>query len=233
MQIRDNIHQEILSGNFKAGQQIPSEEDLAKIYNVCRMTVRHGLSELLAESVLYKQHGVGTFVSHSRIEANSTRLTSFSGNANEQGIVSRSRLLGIETLMAEGPVKEALTLQDDTFVICIKRLRTADKQPVSIQHSYMPEAFCPPNCTNYDWSTQSHYDLLETNGRSPKRAIETISAVIASVEHAKLLELNKGDPLINIERITYDSSNRPMEFVRTWNRPDRYKCTISLYHRNR
>ena len=175
---------------------------------------------------------MGTFVSNSRVEANYTKLTSFSSDAIEQGKEPRSRLLGIETLMAEGRVKETLTLQDDILVICIKRLRTADRQPVSVQHSYMPETFCPPNCTQYDWSTQSLYELLGTNGHSPKRAIETISAVTATVELAGLLELSKGNPLIYIERITYDSKNEPMEFVRGWNRPDRYKCTISLYHRN-
>ena len=123
MQIWDSVHQDILSGNYVAGQQIPSEEELAKIFNVSRMTLRHGLSELISEGVLYKQHGVGTFVSQSRVEANYTRLTSFTSDAIDQNRIPGSRLLGIETLPAEGRLKETLDLLDNTFVICLKRLQ--------------------------------------------------------------------------------------------------------------
>jgi GntR family transcriptional regulator len=229
LQIRDIIHREILSGNFVAGQQIPSEDDLAKIFNVSRMTVRQGLAELLSDGVLYKQHGVGTFVSQTHVEANYTKLTSFTSDANDQGKIPASNLLGIDRLKADSIIQKPLDLPETSMVVCLKRLRLADGQPVAIQQSYVPASICPTNLESYDWSKQSLFELLDRNGHIPTRAIETISAVNANREEATLLGLKTGAPLIYIERVTFDSKGMPMEFVKMWNRPDRYKCTIQLH----
>jgi GntR family transcriptional regulator len=229
LQIRNIIHQEILSGNYVAGQQIPSEDDLAMVFNVSRMTVRHGLTELLSDGILYKQHGVGTFVSQTHVEANYTKLTSFTSDAIDQGKIPGSKLLGIDRLKAQSTILKSLDLPKDALVVCLRRLRLADGQPVAIQQSYVPASLCPSNLDSYDWTKQSLFELLEMNGHSPMSAIETISAVTASREDSDLLGLEKGAPLIYIERVTFDSKAMPMEFVTMLNRPDRYKCTVRLH----
>ena len=229
LQIRNIIHQEILAGKLVAGQQIPSEEDLAKVFNVSRMTVRHGLGELLANGILFKQHGVGTFVAQTHVEANYTRLTSFTGDAIDQGKTPASILLGIERSSAKGNIGRSLELSPGDEIICLKRLRLADGQPVAIQQSYVPESICPPDLESYDWTHQSLFELLEMNGHNPVRAVETISAVNVKDGDARLLGLQVGDPLVYIERVTYDLKGQPMEFVRMYNHPNRYKCIIQLH----
>jgi GntR family transcriptional regulator len=229
LQIRNIIQQEILSGEIETGEQIPSEDELAKSFGVSRMTVRQGLSELLSDGILYKQHGVGTFVSQTHISANYSKLTSFTLDAVEQGKKPGAKLLAVERQQAKGSILQSLGLEGNSLVVCIKRLRFADGLPVAIQESYVPEDICPVDIESYDWSKQSLFELMESNGHVPMRATETISAVTASEENAKLLDLKVGSPLIYIERVTFDSRGMPIEFVIMVNRPDRYKCAINLF----
>jgi GntR family transcriptional regulator len=229
IQIREKIRQDIVKGIFVPGQKIPSEEQLAKNFGVSRMTVRQGLAELLAEGLLHKQQGVGTFVSHVRISANYSRMTSFTQDALEQGKNPSSILLGITKIPVDMKVASTLALKKDEAVVCLERLRKVDDQPVAIQRSLVPQRICPPDLEQYDWSKQSLFELLEKQGVRLIRAIETINARLADEEQAKLLEIETGGPILYIERITFSDNGLPVEFVKMYNRPDRYSCTITLF----
>lgn len=228
IQIRDRIRKQITTGVFAPGHRLPSESELASLFGVSRMTVRQGISELLAEGLLHRQHGVGTFVSQINIAANYTRLTGFTQDALDQGKDPASLLLGIENIPAPERVAKALALNEGHLVVHLERLRMADGQPVAIQSSYVPEEICPPNMPSYDWSNQSLFELLERNGLHLKRAIETIGALIADQDQANILEIDPGSAILYIERITFGEDGKPVEFVRMYNRPDRYRCTITL-----
>ncbi|MGB9640749.1 MAG: GntR family transcriptional regulator, partial [Anaerolineales bacterium] len=62
VKIREVLRTEIINGNLKRGQKIPSEDELAARYGVSRMTVRQGILDLIDEGLLYRRQGLGTFV---------------------------------------------------------------------------------------------------------------------------------------------------------------------------
>jgi GntR family transcriptional regulator len=228
VQIREKLRQDISQGLLVPGQKIPSEERLAQEFGVSRMTVRQGLADLMAEGLLHKQQGVGTFVSFVRVAANYSKMTSFTQDAIEQGKNPSSELIAIKKFEVNEKLLTALALNKGESVICLERLRKVDEQPVAIQQSHVPEKICPPDLGQYDWTKQSLFDVLEKHGHRLSRAIETISAQLADREQANLLDIEIGDPILYIERVTFEDNGTPIEFVKMYNRPDRYSCAITL-----
>jgi GntR family transcriptional regulator len=228
VQIRNIIKDKIDQGILRKGQQIPPENVLAKEFGVSRLTVRHGLEDLLQQGIIYKEHGLGTFVSPARVQANYSRLTSFTKDVLDQGKEPSAKLLSIENCSDRQDIPSKMGLPETTNYCCVNRVRYVDEKPVAIQHSYIPDELCPAELEKYDWEKQSLFSLMEQNGLIAKRAIEQISACLANKTHSDYLDVEMGAPLIYIERITFGSKGKPIEYVEMYNRPDRYECIVQL-----
>jgi GntR family transcriptional regulator len=92
----------------------------------------------------------------------------------------------------------------------------------------VPEALCPSLYEDIQQNYQSLNALLNSYGLQMVRGIERISTSLADALQADLLGVRVGEPLLYIERITFDESGIPVEFIKTYNCPDRYNCTIVL-----
>ncbi len=88
--IREALRGEITQGALKRGEQLPPEHVLASRFGVSRMTVRQGIAELIDEGLVYRRHGVGTFVAYPHLERDHTRLTSFFDSSWRRGDASQS-----------------------------------------------------------------------------------------------------------------------------------------------
>src|SRR5512140_1468457 len=110
IQIRESLLAEITGGNLKRGEQLPSENELATRYSVSRMTIRESIEDLVDEGLLYRRHGVGTFVAYPHLQRDHTRLTSYLDKAENEGFEFKARLLTLEVILATPKVAEALSL---------------------------------------------------------------------------------------------------------------------------
>ena len=136
VKIRESLRQQIASGELERGQKLISEDDLASKFGVSRMTVRHGISDLIDEGLLYRRHGIGTFVTLPHIERDHSRLTNFFENSNLQGIQARAVIIDFEIIRANQRVAKALLLEPEDLVIHIKSLRQADDIIVTLHDAY-------------------------------------------------------------------------------------------------
>ncbi len=101
VQIRESLRAEITGGLLKRGEQLPSENELASKYNVSRMTIRESIEDLVDEGLLYRRHGVGTFVAYPHLQRDHTRLTSFFDKAENEGIRVQVTLLNLRTSLGD------------------------------------------------------------------------------------------------------------------------------------
>src|SRR5512138_2604747 len=131
VQIRESLRADIVQGVLKRGEQLPSEKELAGRFKVSRMTVRESIEDLVDEGLLYRRHGVGTFVAFPHLQRDHTRLTSFFDKAEEEGVAVRAELLSLEVLTARAVVARALDLPPGSRVIRIKTLRYANNVPIT------------------------------------------------------------------------------------------------------
>ena len=114
VKIREALRSEITQGILTRGQKLPSEEELSIKYGVSRMTVRQGIADLIDEGLLYRRHGVGTFVAFPHVVRDHSRLTNFFEISKSKGIDARALVLSLEVLPAKQKVAKALDIPEES-----------------------------------------------------------------------------------------------------------------------
>jgi GntR family transcriptional regulator len=225
--IREALRKDIAEGIFKHGEKLPAEHELAARFGVSRMTLRKSLEDLVDEGLLYRRHGVGTFVAYLHLERDHTRLTNFFDSANREGILVRASLLVREVIPANTKVAGALNISAGDLVIRIKTLRYANELPITVHDAHIPHALFP-SLIEGNLEVQHLWTLFERCGYKVKRAIQHIEAREATDELARLMEINVGAPILFKERTIYADDGTPIEFTFCYNRGDLYSLTVSL-----
>lgn len=215
-QLRDEIAARITRHEWRPGELIPSEAELASFYGVAIGTLRKAIDQLVADGVVERRQGRGTYVRRAQFNSSLFRFFRFQDERGERH-VPESHILRRQSVAAPSSVARALRLRDDEPVIAISRLRLIGGVPLLAEEIYLERARFEPLLTIH----QSDFgDLLyplyeERCGQVVVSAEETLSVETASPLYARLLRLRSDAPLIVIERIAYDLERRPIEWRRS------------------
>jgi len=214
-------------GELAPGDRLPREQDLAASFGVSRMTLRQALSALAAHGVVQRVPGRsgGTFIVEPKIECDLTGLAGFTEQLRRAHVRAGARLLQATTLPASRVVAEALAMPVGSAVHLVVRVRTANREPLALERSFLPaDAF--PGLTSLGLSG-SLYSLLRRRYRlEPRTATEVLDPVTADDETAGLLGIQPGVPLLRITRTAYAASGRAVEYARDTFRPDRIRVSV-------
>jgi len=230
VKIREDIRADINQGIVQRGERLPSEDELASRYGVSRMTVRQGINDLIDEGLLYRRHGVGTFVAQLHVERDHSRLTNFFEISKMSGVQASERVLNLEVVPAKLQVAKALNLSEGEFVICIKTLRYTENVPVTIHEAYVPhKLFFQLLQADPETVTRDLWGFYEREGFKVKRAVQRLEARQADEDMASVLEMEVGAPILYKERTLYADDGTPIEFLYCYNRGDMYSLTVTLF----
>lgn len=227
IQIRESIRELVASGVLKPGQKIPSEEELSAKYRVSRATLRQGILELIEEGVLYRRHGIGTFVTQAQIERDHTRLTNFFEGSKINGIEGVSRLLSADVIPSTPKLAKQLSLQEGELVIRIVTLRSTRESPVTLHKAHIPYKLFS-SILQENLEDRHLWDIMDDFGYPVKRAVQKLEAREADEELSQLLEVDIGSPILYKERTVYSDDGTPVEFTLCYNRGDRYSIIVTL-----
>lgn len=205
-QIKEEIRRKILANEWKEGSKIPSEAEIAKMFDVSSITVRKAIDELQKEKYLVKKQGRGTYVQNSSIGQKLHKFYSFSEELTELGIKETAKLIVFQEIIPEATVREELQLGADEKVYWIKRIRYMDDKAYTIEQSYIPVKFVP-ELTGEMVANNGLYKTLRAFHVYPERAVETFSAVNLSKQDAKDMNLSVNDAAINLVRVTYSGTD--------------------------
>lgn len=228
LQLRARLAAAIASGGWRPGQALPSERDLATALGLSRMTVRRAFEELVGDDVVEQRQGSGTYVRARRLEHTVDRVVGFSDEARHLGFAPGSRILDLRPVTADRDVARALRCERSQRVIRVTRVRTADGQPLALQVAYLR-----PDMIDVDTAAlEEHgslYRLVELRfGVTPQRARQTVSARLPTREERTLLGVGANEPVLALERTTFDADDAPFEYVRSAYRGDRYSLALDL-----
>lgn len=212
---------EIIRG-LAPGSALPTERDLCERFDVSRGTVRHVLQQLENEQRIYRRQGRGTFVATPKIEQR-LDLTSHTESMIASGIKPSSKLIEVSRIEAPTEIALALELPAVAEVLRIERVRLADGEPIALEVLHVSaERFDGISGALQDG--ESFYGLLHSQyGIELAHADETIEAVIATERGAQLLDCSPGSALLQLSRLTVDRQGRPIEYVRSFYRGDRFR----------
>ncbi|MGV7210011.1 GntR family transcriptional regulator [Oxalobacteraceae bacterium A2-2] len=214
-QIKALITQSLQSGEWKPGELIPSEVELANRFKVSQGTVRKAIDELAAENLVLRKQGKGTFVSthqEARAQFRFLRLMPDEGVPH----YPESRFLEVKRLRAPADVARLLELKSGDAVVFVKRVQHFDGRPTIVEELWLPGAlFKGLTAERLVEYKGPMYALFESEfGTRMIRATEKIRAAGADEGAAALLQLAPGTPLLAAERLSYTYGDKPVELRR-------------------
>jgi GntR family transcriptional regulator len=232
-QIQQNLLDQIRSGTLKAGDAVPSEQEIAERLGVSRMTARQALKSLRDIGLTYTERGRGTFVSASKVEKNIRQVLSFTEEMAARGLRAASKVLCFETAKADEEIAAALHIAKSEILVRLQRIRLAEGSPMGIECSYIPQRLCPDLLSVFDPATSLYRMLSERYGIRMTVADEVVEAELASAQEARMLQIPKGSPVFIFTRVSRVLSGQPVEYVKSTYRADRYKIRHRLTRLNR
>uniref|UniRef100_A0A7V3REB9 GntR family transcriptional regulator n=1 Tax=Mesoaciditoga lauensis TaxID=1495039 RepID=A0A7V3REB9_9BACT len=230
-QIYRIMKEEIEKGVFQSGDYLPSEEELAKIYDVSRLTLRQALRKLCEEGIIEKKKGKRSKIVQIKNVENLSELKGFTQDAILSGHSASSIVLANKLVDLPDEVGETFKIPKESKVILLNRLRLLDNIPYAIEWAYINIAIDVRmlNLLETDMSASSLYEFFRKNiGLKLEYADETLEVVMAGVENAKLLGIQTGSCLLFRKRFTYSSTGKCVEYVQSYYRGDRYKFNVRI-----
>jgi len=217
--------QEEIEKSMKPGDSLETEDKLEKRFNVSRITIRRALNELEADRLISRQQGRGTFVRELPIEQELPQLLSWSNQMREKGMQPSSSHCEINVVEPTKEFASLLSMKSGEKLVRIRRLRLANGEPICIMDNYIPEIKVP-GLIQEGLVNDSLYATLPKYEIKATQAEDRVEARLATDKEAKLLNIHKGSPLIQVIRLTLDSNNNPLYIAVVANRADKFVYTM-------
>ncbi|WP_076757189.1 GntR family transcriptional regulator [Edaphobacillus lindanitolerans] len=209
-QIKENLKAKILSGDWEVGQQIPTEKELAAQFKVSTITVKRAVHELVAEGMLYRRSGKGTFVIRQE-EQSLSKLVTLKNEAWEDHHHPHN-LIRFTIDKTEQGVRPKLELNGNEKVYSIHRVKTENDIPLAIEFSYLPVSPFP-DLTIEMLENQLLYNLITEHYQIELgKAKVYFSSIAATQYEAELLQVPLGEHLLMLERCTAAKDGRILEY---------------------
>jgi GntR family transcriptional regulator len=217
-----------LIASMAPGEPLPAERDLARDLGVARMTLRRAVDAMVAESLLVRRQGAGTFVAPAKV-AQRLAANSFSADMRARGLRPGSRTL----LSGRGPagvmLAALLEVPPGSAVLHVRRVRLADDEPMAVEDLHVPGDLVP-GLTGADLEDRSYYELLAQRfGHRIASGTQTAEAALTDPDDAAVLGVEPGAPAFCFERTCRVEGGRVAEFVRSVYRGDRYRIMVDIF----
>ena len=228
-QIKVLLTNSLAAGEWKPGEAIPSEQQLAARFRVSQGTVRKAIDALASENLLVRRQGKGTFVASHAHPSYQYRFLRVLSDADDPP-TPRNFFFGLEHVKAHGEAAKALKLAPGATMLVFKRLMSFGGKPVVLDEISLDAARFPgmtlAELEEFHGSVYSFYETVF--GIAMIRAQERVRAVAADSIAATHLQVQKGTPLLCVDRIAYTYADTPVEFRRGLCRSDGYSYVNEL-----
>lgn len=222
--LADQIRDEIVRGDRKPGDRLPSENILAKEYHLATGTVRKALSQLVDEGILERFHGKGTFVRRPQFDKSLFRFFRFRDPQGEV-IVPESQILRRTREPIPSFIAGKLKVKEGEFAIHFQRLRLIKNQPVLLEEIWLPlprfKELLKIDTSNLGPLLYPIYDSV--CGQFVLWAEEELTVELPDSETAKTLRIDESEPIMVIDRLARGYDDVPLE----WRR---YRGPASNFH---
>jgi GntR family transcriptional regulator len=230
-QLFEILREEIVSGRLEADRRVATEFELMRRFGVSRTTVRQTIARLRKEGLISVHRGKGTFVGRGRIEPELSALTGFVEDMHALGLTASAKVLGVEDVKAADQVAGNLGMPTGQLVTKITRIRLAEAVPVSFEYSFLPLEL-GRRVAGENLEVSPIFSLFEDKyGITLGEALYRIEAARASRVVAEALEIERGAPVLAIERTTYSTAGQPVDFEQMFYRGDRIRYSMRLKRR--
>jgi GntR family transcriptional regulator len=228
IQVLRRIEADILTGRLLAGSRLAPERELGARLGVARNTLRRALATLAEKGLIQARGRGGWIVVGAAVTERIEGPPSFTEWAARHGYVVTSEVLVARSRAATTGEAADLRIVASSKVFELERVRFIEGVPISLDRSVLHPRLIPA-LKGVDFANRSLYGTVrERAGVFPSRAEVVVRAVPATERQASLLTVRAGDPLLELDEMTFDQYDEPFETARLLNRGDRYGFATTL-----
>lgn len=206
---------------YKSGDQIPAEGYLCEKFHVSRVTIRKALQKMVDKKILVKRHGIGTFVSSPFVESTLAQ-NSFTRCCEQMNAVPATKVISVGWEKAACWLAELLEIQENTRVICVKRVRRANEIPVIFEKDYFSEEHAYILSADLE-NVPIRESIVKNTGYEVQRYQDTFEVHFADKEEGEWLLCPAHTALQGVSQIVYGENNRVLYYNEQYIRSDIYK----------
>ena len=223
--LRESIH----SREWGPGDRLPTEDELATRFDASPAVVEQSVQQLVYEGLLEHRHGGGAVVRQHSYDQSLFRFFRFQGKNGERS-VPESRLLRRERVSAPDQIAALLKLDDGADVVAVTRLRLLEDEPMMVEEIWLPATtFGALPDLDEKLIGPLLYPLYEDLfGEIVVRAEEVVTVDSVDPQHAELLQIQSGSPVIVVDRLALGYDDEPIEWRRSWGRADRVQYRAEI-----
>ncbi|MEV0119677.1 GntR family transcriptional regulator [Streptomyces sp. NPDC050844] len=210
----------------RPGDAIPSERTLCADLGVSRPTLRAAVDDLVTSGLLVREHGRGMFVAPAKVTQELISASRPLSAPQAPGGWS-SRVVEFRTVRAGARIGRKLHVSPAAEIVYVARLRLVDGEPIALEHLHIPAALTP-GLTPEQMESGFYAHLREVRHIRPAHAVQSIEPTVVTEAEARLLGVPELSPALLFDRITTDTEGRPVEYVRSLYRGDRYRVVSRL-----
>lgn len=227
--VKDELLNLIKSEEYKTGEQIPTESDLCKKFNVSRTTIRTALNQLTLEGYLVRKQGKGTYVANQKVsQILSHTLKRYSDQLAVQGKKAKVTLVSLTVIPATDVIQQSLNVPLNAPIQRIERVRRVDDEPTQYELSYIPWDIAP-GITKHHAETSLYASLKDEFDVHIAQTREQMEITLADERIQEHLNYELGLPCFYIETIAEDENENRVEYSRSYFRGDK---TTFMIERN-
>ena len=217
----------VVAGEWPPGSALPAESLLATEHQVALGTIRRALELLVAQGLVERVHGRGTFVRHGIAGASMLRFFRFDSGTGE---VPRSRILSRQRVAAPAAAARRLGLATGEVVLRLQRLRLLADQPCLLEDLWLPlDVFAPlTEGSTAEWDDLLYPMFARRCGVHVHRAVDDIGFAVLTAPQASHLVLAAGHPGVVVQRAAYDLSGRCIEWRTTRGDANAFHYTVTI-----
>jgi len=222
-QIQRILREQIETGQLKPGQKLPSEEELCKRFGVSRITIKRALEGLVAEDLLYRRRGKGTFVTEKEHKMQSFSLIGPLGAIFCKGQVMKLHWAEIETVLPPAAVKKFFSLKEGEKVTKVTRVRGFGGVPAIYSINYLSTQN-GSRIEIKDIEKHSMCDIIEKKLRVRIDSMRQIMRAISPPEEVcRALFIDISTPVFFIQSAMTARGGMPLNFTESYFRGDKFK----------
>ncbi|MGN0448186.1 MAG: GntR family transcriptional regulator [Acutalibacteraceae bacterium] len=226
LEISRKIEEDIKSGRYSVGDILPNEYQLCEIYSVSRITIRGALARLSDLGKIKRIKGKGTVVTQEKIKEPILKISGFTDEMKEKGIVPSTSYAHIERKRVSGYIAELFGQSHSTYFAVLERVRCINGVPVGYFTTYLPESLKLPYDSEQYYS--SLYDKLKNEyGISVDYVQQTVTAEIADKKTREMLNLSPGEAVMVMKRKAF-LGNKLIEYSVCKYDSKRYEYNMEL-----
>ncbi|WP_322098849.1 GntR family transcriptional regulator [Microvirga roseola] len=228
LQLRDAISALIGDQGLKPGDQLPTEAELTKQFQISRPALREALKLLEQDGAIYVKHGKGRFVSAAaalQVERPITCFESVTDMMHRSGYRPTNKVLSISEEVASEEVQTALRLAPDARVVRLERLRMQGEEVLVYCVDYIPRSIIPERLYDVDWSG-SLLDLLERHGQRPRMSTASATSIMLPPEVRERNDLHDFGPAFLITETAFTPTGLPVVYAKDYHRGSRFSFSF-------